>query len=177
VELPRLEALDYPSWSNQHGSHNPVIRTLAYVMERRNVDRNFALLVNREEKEVVEKIRKVENPYGRAIWDPESPGFQANAAVFDLFYNEVLQDGRIPLIVILPDIEDILHRAQGRKPVHHALLAHLKDKGYRHFDFLDSLERRHPQNLTKEAFFVATHYNGETNKFLAEEIFKALELP
>lgn len=82
VELPRLEALDYPSWSNQHGSRNPVIRTLAYVMERGNVDENFALLLNQEEKEVVKKIRKVENPYGRAIWDPESPGFQANTAVF-----------------------------------------------------------------------------------------------
>ena len=176
AELARLEALDYPSWSNQHGSHNPVVRTLAYVMERRNVDRNFAILLGHDEKEVVAKVRKMENPYGRAIWEPESPGFQANAAVVDLFYEEVIKDGRVPLIVSLPDLEDVEKRADGGKPMHHALLAHLKDKGYRHFDFLDSLERRHPENLTKEAFFVATHYNGETNKFLAEEIIKALEL-
>ena len=78
---------------------------------------------------MVKELRKVENPYGRAIWEPESPGFQANAAVFDLFYEEVIRDGRIPLIVILPDIEDVTHRAKGRKPMHHALLAHLKDKG------------------------------------------------
>ena len=177
TELARLEALDYPSWSNQHPSHNPVVRTLAYVAESWSVPQNFATLLNQPEKKVVKDLRKMENPYGNAIWEPESPGFQANIAVFDLFYNEVIQDGRIPLIVILPDIEDVKHRARGRKPVHHALLAHLKDKGYRHFDFLDSLERRHPENFTKEAFFVATHYNGETNKFLAEEIIKALELP
>lgn len=176
-ELARLESLDYPSWSNQHGSHNPVIRTLAYVMERRNVPRNFAILVNRPEKVMIEELRKVENPYGDAIWEPESPGFQANAAVFDLFHDEVVRDGRIPLIVILPDIQDVLQRARGRRPTHHALLAHLKAKGYLHFDFLDSLERRHPGRLTKDAFFVATHYNGETNRFLAEEIIKALGIP
>jgi hypothetical protein len=154
-----------------------VLRTLAYVMESRDVPRNFALLVNRPEKEIVTELRKVENPYGDAIWDPESPGFQANTAIFDLFYDEVVRDGRVPLIVILPDIQDVTDRAKGRKPMHRDLLAHLKEKGCRHFDFLDSLERRHPENLTKEAFFVATHYNGETNKFLAEEIIKALGLP
>jgi len=176
-ELARLEALDYPSWSNQHGSHNPVIRTLAYVMEKGNVPRNFAILVNRPEKAMLEELRKVENPYGDAIWEPESPGFQANIAVFDLFHDEVVRDGRIPLIVILPDIQDVVDRARGRKPTHHALLAHLKEKGYRHFDFLDSLQRRYPGNLTKDAFFVVTHYNGETNKFLAQEIIKALDIP
>ena len=175
--LARLEAMDYPSWSNQHPSHHPVVRTLAYIMENRNVPQNFATLIDRPFKVDEKALAKLQNPYGRAIWDPESLAFQANAALFDLFYNEVIQDGRVPLIVILPDILDVQHRAEGRKPVYGDLLAHLKKQGHRHFDFLDSLERRHPENLKKETFFVKTHYNGETNKFLAEEVIKALELP
>lgn len=175
--LPRLEALDYPSWSKQHGSHNPVLRTLAYLMESRDVPQNLAVLFNLQENAVLKELRKVENPYGDALWDPESPGFQANVALFDLFYEEVIRDGRVPLIVILPDIQDVRQRSKGRKPTHHALLTHLNKKGYRHFDFLDSLERRYPGDLTKGAFFVVTHYNGETNKFLAEEIIRALDLP
>jgi hypothetical protein len=178
VELARLRDLDYVTWSDQHGSTNPVLRTLHYIMEERDVDRNIAVLFNREldDEDNLAPLDHSADPYGRSVWHPDSLAFKANTGLFDLFYDEVIADGRVPLIVIIPSAEDVEQRAEGRKPMHASLLAHLKDRGMRHFDFLDSLERHHPNELTKEKFFLDTHLNAETNKFLAEEIIRFLGL-
>ncbi len=81
-----------------------------------------------------------------------------------------------PLIVIIPSAQDVEDARQGTRVRARRPADHLKGKGYRHFDFLESLRRRYPDELTKDKFFVATHLNAETNKFLAEEIIKALGL-
>ena len=60
------------------------------------------------------------------------------------------------------------HTSAGRIPT---------EKGYRYFDFLDKLEEAHGrENLKKENLYVNTHFNGEANKLLAEEIVKELGL-
>ena len=82
----------------------------------------------------------------------------------------------VPLIVIIPSAQDVENAAKGKESEHAALNDHLEGKGYLFFDFLESLRRRYPDELTKDKFFVATHLNAETNKFLAEEIIKALGL-
>ena len=175
AELTRLRELDYVTWSDQHGSSNPVLRTLHYLVEQRGVDRHVAALLYREWDRLPPLNHGVD-PYGASIWHPESLAFKANAGVFDLFYEEVVADGRVPLIVIIPSAQDVEERAKKGKSAHATLMAHLKDKGYRHFDFLDSLERRYPDELSKERFFLSTHLNAQTNKFLTEEIINALDL-
>jgi hypothetical protein len=176
-EIGRLHSLDYLTWSNQQSSKNPVVRTLRYVMEKRDVDRNIDVLLNKPVDNAPVKYRPSDDPYGPSLWHPKSPGFQANAMTFDLYYNEVIADGRVPIIVVLPSAQDVVDRGRGRPDKHAALMVYLKEKGYRCFDFLDSLQARYPDQLTKEKFYVNTHFNGETNRFLAEEIIKALELP
>jgi hypothetical protein len=178
VDLARLRDLDYVTWSDQHGSSNPVLRTLHYIMEKRDVDRNVDILMNRElvEEGDLKPLDHAADPYGKSVWHPDSLAFKANTGLFDLFYDEVIADGRIPLIVIIPSAEDVEQRARGRKPMHDTLLEHLKRREMRHFDFLDSLQRQYPKELTKEKFFLETHLNAETNKFLAGEIIRALGL-
>jgi hypothetical protein len=176
-EIGKLHQLDYLTWSNQQSAKNPVVRTLRYVMEKRDVDRNIDVLLNRPVDDSPVKYRPSDDPYGPSLWHPKSPGFQANAMAFDLYYNEVIADGRVPIIVILPSAQDVVDRGRGRPDKHASLVKYLKEKGHRHFDFLDSLQARHPNDMKKEKFFVNTHLNGETNRFLAEEIIKALELP
>lgn len=177
-EIAKLYQLDYFTWSNQRGATNPVVRTVKYLWERREMDRNLDLLLNRPLPESHLKFRPGDDPYGVSLWHPKSPGFQANARVFDLFYEEVEKDGRVPLIVILPSALDVEERAKGKPAKHSALLAHFREKGYRHFDFLDSLAAKFPsEEMKKESFYVNTHFNGKTNRFLAEEIIKAFEMP
>ena len=173
--LAELHALDYATWSHQHASSNPVLRTLHYVMDRGEINRNLDRLFDRK-PDGMEMLGLFEAPYGNAIWHPDSLAFKANTALFDLFYSEVIADGRKPLIVILPSARDVELCAKGSRPKHARLLEHLKEKGHRHFDFLDSLERRHSGGLDPKKFYVNTHFNAETNRFLAEEIIRALDL-
>ena len=177
--LRRLRQLDYLTWSNQQGAANPIARTWDYIKERRNVDANLDILLNRnpDNDRVKRKKRLQGDPYGKSIWDPESPGCQANLALFDLFHDEVIGDGRVPLIIVLPSALDVEQRVEGRSPAHAPLLEHLKKKGYRHFDFLDSLEKKYQGKPNPKDLYVETHFNAAANRFLAEEILKALELP
>jgi hypothetical protein len=83
----------------------------------------------------------------------------------------------VPLIVILPaatDVEDRIHRLP---PNHATLLKHLAEKGYRHFDFLDTLEElRKGEHFTPEAIYVDTHFESVVNHELAQAIIKELSL-
>ena len=175
-ELRKLFKIDYLTWSNQKASANPVVRTLHYVWERRRGPRNLALLLNRPVDDSFGRIRPGDDPYGPALWNPQSLGFQAITRVFDTFYEDVTGDGRTPLFVIIPGAGDVERRAEGYPPKEATLLAHLEEKGYPYFDFLDSLEKHRPDRLTQKDLFVNTHFNGETNKLLAEEVIKALNL-
>jgi hypothetical protein len=174
-ELEKLYQQDYYTWSEQRASTNPVVRTLRYVWDRREGDRNLDLILNRPVTSY-RKPKPGDDPYGRAIWHLESPGFLCNAGVFDRYYKDVIADGRVPLIVILPSAKDVEERAKGRTPKHAALLEYLDGKGYRYMDFLDSLEVHRKDRMTKKDLFGNTHLNGETNKLLAEEIIEALSL-
>jgi hypothetical protein len=177
-EVARISQLDYITWSNQVAAQNPIVRTLQYVAERREIHKNVDVLLRRsdDEDDASDPEMPEGDPYGRAIWHPDSPAFKANAAVFDLFCKEVIADGRIPLIVILPSEMDVRHRAEGAEPVYGALRAHLQAKGHRHFDFLDSLEKRFGKKLGTEKFYIGTHFNGATNRLVAEEIVRELGL-
>ena len=174
-ELAKLYETDYYTWSNQRSFSNPVMRTLLYVWNRREGDRNLDILLNREVKSY-RRPKPGEDPYGRALWHPGNPGFQCNAWVFDQYVNEVIADGREPLIVMLPSARDVEERAKGRAPRHAALLEYFDEKGYRYLDFLDSLEEHRKGRMTQEDLYGRTHLNAETNRLLAEEIVKELGL-
>ncbi len=175
-ELAKLRQLDYLSWSNQHDSPNPVKRTLNYVWEAREGRRNLDALLGRDVDHSAGKLRAGADPYGQSIWHPRSRGFQAITRVFDTFYEEVVADGRVPLIVILPAATDVEDRRRGMRPNHAPLLDHLVERGYRHFDFLDILEenRKHGE-FTTEAIYVDTHFESVVNHELAQAIIKMLE--
>jgi hypothetical protein len=177
-ELAKLRQLDYLTWSDQHDSPNPVLRTLRYAWEAREVHHNLDLLLGLPVyHHAMGRLRHDSDPYGQSIWHPRSRGFQAITRVFDLYYNEVIADGRVPLIVILPAATDVEDRMHGLPPNHETLLQYLASKGYRHFDFLDVLAaRRKGQAFTPEAIYVETHFRSEVNRELAEEIIKAFPL-
>lgn len=174
-ELKRLYELDYFTWSNQHTASNPIARTIGYVWERQNIDRNVDILLNRGDDSTL-RLRSGGDPYGSALWHPDSPGCQAILRLFDVYYEEVVADGRVPLIVILPSGKDVESRAKGLPPKHVQLIKHFEAKGYRYFDFLDSLEAIYGDELDPKDLYGNTHFNGPTNKLVAEEIIKKLEL-
>jgi hypothetical protein len=101
---------------------------------------------------------------------------QANTRVFDLFHAEIVADGRVPLIVLLPSAGDVEQRVKGLSDENTPLTDHFEKKGYLHFDFLDTLENFYEDELSVKSVFVRTHPNGAANKLLAEEIIETLPL-
>ena len=166
------------TWSNQAATTNPVMRTAEYVVEAMHLDRNVDALLNRKPRKASAKSGKggarpegpADNtqeaelksrwpkdlskmdPYGRAIWNPNSLGFTAITRLFDLYYEEIIADGRIPLIVIIPGPLDIENERKHLPRVYEALDEHFKARRVHYLDFLDSLLQRFQPLLTNRYY-------------------------
>ena len=175
LEIAKLRRIDYLTWSNRRVTTNPILRTADYVFESLNLDRNIDLMLARKpSKKKAKKQPTTSDPYGRAIWSPDGNGYQAIVRMMDLYHDEVVADGREPLIVLIPgplDIEDY----EKKNPRQYApLIEHLKAKGWLYLDFLDPLMAKHSPD---EKLFTQLHYTGPVNRELAEAIIKASKFP
>lgn len=178
-ELNRLREIDYTTWSSQIPTGNAVVRTAQYVYESMHLDRNVDRILNRPlRKTQRQKMRSklTGDPYGKSLWHPRSPAFNALTNLFDLYHSEIIADGRIPLIVIIPGPIDVENYSRGFPRQYDTLLEHLKTKGYRYLDFLDPLVEKHRDDLSMDALFIHTHYQGHINRELAQEIINELGL-
>lgn len=197
-EIARLLKMDYLSWSNQAAASNPVLRTALFVRETMHVDRNLNIFLGRTPSKPKRenlhafdpygrltwdagqhdyiRIDGAVDPYGQAIWHPESPGFTAVTMVVDALYEEIVADGRAPLIVVIPGPLDLENSRKHVPRVYRSLLEHFVQRHYHFFDFLESLVTRHKNNLAYSAIFNARHFLAPVNKELAEEVSLALGL-
>lgn len=175
----RLRKLDYLTWSNQRDTTHPIARTGQYVSERLRLEIRGRMLLNlpvsRGKASPSTGPKRAVNPYGNAIWRPESPGFQALTNLFDRFHEEVVSDGRIPLIVVIPGPNDVDDDSKGKARPYQTLLDHFQAREYRHFDFLEALKASRAGRLEIDEIFVDFHYRGHVNRELAQEIIRALE--
>lgn len=173
-ELARLRSLDYLSWSRQTMASDPIIRTGTYVIASLQLHRNLESIT----RGIIPFQKKLPaDPYGDALWQPESRGFQAITALFDRFYGEVREVGAQPLIVIIPGPLDVQNHQRGKPRQYEYLLDHFRRQNLRYLDFLDPLTTKHAADLSLEALFVSRHYQPHLNQLLADEIIKALGLP
>jgi hypothetical protein len=205
-EIEHLLNIDYLTWSNQAATSNAVLRTAEYIYESMHLEQNIDNLLLRHAPKPPQKPKQVSevskgmldpygrviwdpaanqwtkrtggvDPYGRAIWSPDSLGFIALTRVFDLLYSEIIADGRVPLIVVIPGPLDVDNYTKQYPRLYGTLLDHLKTKGYNYLDFLDPLVSLHKNDLSTDALFEQMHYRGSVNKELAVAIAKALHLP
>lgn len=178
--LAKLTALDYLTWGSvgRRQSGGPISRTAVFVWESCQLDRNFhAMLDSRLPLAAWIKSIVPSDPYGRSIWEVDSPGFMAITAMFERFREQIVADGREPLFVLLPgpsDVED----SRRRFPCQYAsLTGYLQAHGFPLLDFLPPLLARNKDRLTTDALFVDSHYRSHVNQQLAGEIIRALKLP
>lgn len=178
AELRRLQKLDYLTWSGLGSESGAIARTLQYVWESRGADRNLAALLNNHPhaSQLIDSLLPVD-PYGRSLWQPESPGFKAITAMFEHFHQRILTDGRKPLFLIIPGPLDVENFSERRPCQYSELLSHLKTKGLPVLDFLPVLIAKHKSDLSSKAIFSRNHYNSTVNRELAAEIASALKLP
>jgi hypothetical protein len=169
-----LWELDYLNWSNQRDVTHPVLMTGQYASELLGLEASGKALLNLPVSRSA-KPKQVVKPYGNAIWNPESPGFRALTSLFDQYHGEVVSDGRIPLIVIIPGPRDVDNYSKGKPRAYQTLLEFLRARDYRFFDFLDSLEASRGGTLDIDELYFNFHFRGHVNRELAQEIIKTLE--
>lgn len=175
-ELAKLMKADYLTWSRQGtGARGPITRTLLYVWDSMRLDRNVDMLFDRR-LPLSGYIKSLipPDPYGRDIWNPASPGFKAICAMFDRYHEQVVADGRVPLLVIIPGPTDVEDYTKEYPRQYASLVEHFKSKNYAFVDFLDPLVAKHKADLSEKALFVRNHYQPPVNKELAGEIIKAM---
>ncbi|MBX7207667.1 MAG: SGNH/GDSL hydrolase family protein [Verrucomicrobiaceae bacterium] len=181
AELRALLRQDYLTWGRggrQVVLENPVVRTFLYAGNQLRIPVKLeALLNNSVPVRPLFKMLAAGDLYGDEFWAEDSKGFRALCGMFDFFHSTVIKDGRIPLIAIIPGPHDIDDFKRGDPRQYETLLRFLKQRGYRHLDFLDTLLAKHRDDLSEQALFVVRHYQGQVNRELAQEIVKALQLP
>ncbi len=175
AELDKLRRLDYLSWVREKQSSNPILRTLSYIVDARQLDRSFDMLLD-SSLPFARTMREwlPQDPYGRAIYRPTSEGFVAITALFDLYHQQVVSDGRVPLIVILPGPLDVEDFESGAERQYAPLLAHLRARNYAVLDFLDPLVASHRADLKTSSLFAQSHYKAHINQELAAAVIGAL---
>lgn len=176
-ELEKLRKMDYLTWSKSPISGNSLGHTARYLWEANELNENLTAILNQWNGpgKVIDKLLP-DDPYGSKIWNPQSPGFQAIAALFERFHQQIVADGRQPLFVIIPGPLDVRNSSKGYPCQYDHLRQFLIQHHIAFIDFLPVLVAKHKKDLSQDALFVRQHYKPVINGELADEIIKALHL-
>ena len=111
-------------------------------------------------------------------WDDtyhtESEAFQVTARIFQKFYETVLENGSLPLIVLFPDRRDLeRYRGKGIKR-YEPLENFFRQKGFHYIDLFDAFDRYGKDHPISEIYGSA-HYSPLGNEMVARYIFDYLK--
>ena len=111
-------------------------------------------------------------PDGR--YDQRSEAYAITVGIFDAFYRKVLESGALPIIVVLPDLND-QHRSREGKPRRYAaLLENFNAKGYRYIDAMQALEPVQQRYAISDLSVKWGHYSKLGNDIVARHILQTL---
>lgn len=73
-------------------------------------------------------------------YEERSEAYEVTVRIFDAFYRRVLENGSLPVIVVLPDTNDQRRSREGKPRRYAPLLEYFRSRGYRYIDALAALE-------------------------------------
>ncbi|MBI3314019.1 MAG: SGNH/GDSL hydrolase family protein [Candidatus Omnitrophica bacterium] len=91
------------------------------------------------------------------VYNPDSEAFKITVKIFDRFYEKVLSQNAIPLILLFPNEGDIQIKQGTNRKIYGELIRHFEARQYRYVDFMDVFEEA-LQNHKLEEFFGPTHH-------------------
>ncbi|MDB9518540.1 hypothetical protein PN466_16465 [Roseofilum reptotaenium CS-1145] len=108
------------------------------------------------------------------IYHPESEAFQVTTAIFDRFYQEVQDNGSIPIIIIFPRWHDVQDYRTTDNRSYQPLLDRFAAQGYRYIDLMD-LFADEELDLSKIFLTEYGHNSALGNQMIAERILDYLK--
>jgi hypothetical protein len=107
-------------------------------------------------------------------YNQRSEAYDITVRIFDAFYRKVLEAGALPIIVVLPDLND-QHRSREGKPRRYAaLLDDFNAKGYRYIDAMQALELVQQRYTISDLSVKWGHYSKLGNDIVARYILQSL---
>ena len=108
------------------------------------------------------------------LYEPRSEAYRLTVAIFDRFYRKVLEDGALPVIIVLPDINDQKRSRDGLPRRYGILLENFRAKGYRYVDALDAFEPVESQYTVDDLVVQWGHFSKLGNDLVAKHILGQL---
>ena len=108
------------------------------------------------------------------LYEPRSEAYRLTVAIFDQFYRKVLEDGALPVIIVLPDINDQKRSRDGLPRRYDILLENFRAKGYRYVDALDAFEPVESQYTVDDLVVQWGHFSKLGNDLVAKHILGQL---
>ena len=119
---------------------------------------------------VINPIFKLDGQY-----NTHSEAYLITTRILDAFYQKVLDNGALPIIVVFPDRNDQSRIRQGEVRRYTALLEHFGAKGYRYIDALNALEPYNSRYSVAQLTVAWGHYSPIGNTIIANYILAQLK--
>ncbi|MCK5178223.1 MAG: SGNH/GDSL hydrolase family protein [Candidatus Omnitrophica bacterium] len=103
----------------------------------------------------------------------DTEAFKVTTRICKRFYQDVLDRGAVPIVVILPDGINILSRLKYKKEQMKPLILYLEANDLNHIHLMDTFSDIEKDKL-KEYFAPKKHYSAKGNKLCAEKILEYL---
>lgn len=107
-------------------------------------------------------------------YEPQSEAYEVTIRIFDAFYRKVLDDGALPIIVVLPDTNDQARSRAGKSRRYEVLLEYFRSKGYRYIDALGALEPVQQRHTVGDLTVAWGHFSKLGNEIVAHYILDTL---
>jgi ribosomal protein S16 len=108
------------------------------------------------------------------FYNPKSEAYQVTLKIMDAFYQKVLGNGALPVIVIFPDVNDQWHSRQKKKRRYLPLLHDLQTRNYRFMDALGALQPYESQYTVDDLVERWGHYSALGDQLMAQYILAHL---
>lgn len=109
---------------------------------------------------------------GDGSYITHSEAFRVTTGIIDLFVAEVIENGALPVVVVLPDESDLQAQRLGRPKRYEPLLEYFRIKGYRYIDAQDAFSKYYRHFDMK--WLVKVHYSPIGNEAVTRAILEYL---
>lgn len=107
-------------------------------------------------------------------YEQRSEAYEVTVRIFDAFYRKVLEDGALPIIVVLPDANDQRRSRDGEPRRYAPLLEYFRSRGYRYIDALGALEPVQRRYTMSDLSVEWGHFSKLGNDIIAKYILERL---
>ena len=104
------------------------------------------------------------------VFNEESEAFRVTQRIFEEFRNAAIENGSVPIILILPARGDVARYRRKSGKIYSPLLSYFDSRGYRYVDLMDAFE-----NAAVEDLFGLAHYSVLANKLVGKYVVDYLD--